>query len=358
MAKKWTRRTAIKKGALIGSGFIPTSLAQRASYPSPVEESEPNDSLETAQMIETGRVVHGALGSTIHGEDWFGFRVRQGASITVTFQAIQMPALLDVFLVNPNGDVIDAAEKKGLYENFLAHERFELNSVANASGIYYVRVQKTAIADPGGILYGSREPYQFIANTNNDTTPTPTTPQAESTLTLTKKGTEDGLGGFFLSVNGQIKHGSNSEAVIERSSALDWVGPERGVDSIRFSGEVTQFILKGPATTYLDNSRVDPASLGSGQLHNGATSGDLPNTLTVTKDGARNELAAFAVEVDGKLGPGESCEAIFRGSTALDWVGPERGFDTIRFSGNITKFLLKGPATLYLNGSRVNPRNI
>jgi len=168
-------------------------------------------------------------------------------------------------------------------------------------------------------------------------------------LVVSKEGTPEGLGMFAVTVSDDLARGKDSEAEVEGRTALDWVGPQRGVDRVRYSGAIEEFLLKGYANAYRDGSPIETGirSAGGGE--------DLPNTLTVTKEGSRQGLGAFVVAVDGELEPFSDSESVVVGSRALDWVGPERGTDRIGFSGNITDLVMKGHARIYVNGTRINP---
>ena len=89
------------------------------------------------------------------------------------------------------------------------------------------------------------------------------TEEANRTLKVVKEGAEQGLAAFMVTVSGNIEAGQNSEAVIDGSSAIDWLGPRRGTDNLHFSGEITEFILKGDATVYIDGNSADPDDLGT-----------------------------------------------------------------------------------------------
>jgi hypothetical protein len=171
------------------------------------------------------------------------------------------------------------------------------------------------------------------------------------TLSVTKRGTRNGLGVYAVTVDGALERGKGSESEVEGTTALDWVGPKRGTDQLRYSGDIDRFLLKGDAVAYQDGDRIDPESHPS-QGENGA---NLPNTLTVTKGSTKRGLGAYTVTVDGELEPTESSEAFVSGPSALDWVGSKRGTDRLRFSGKITDFVLKGDARVSVNGNRVNP---
>lgn len=171
--------------------------------------------------------------------------------------------------------------------------------------------------------------------------------RAEHLLTVRKEDTDEGFGAYMLSATGDIWQENESEALIEGSTALDFVGPSRGEDTLRFAGDVENFMLKGPANVYLDGEPVDPDRLGSAEA--------LTNTLTV--ESAGTQTGFFAVTVSGTIVHEERglAEAYIRGSSALDWVGEKRGTDRFRFSGEIIEFVLMGEANVSVNGEQVDP---
>lgn len=176
--------------------------------------------------------------------------------------------------------------------------------------------------------------------------------ERERVLRVTKGDRKSERAGFVLSVDGELEPGDDAESVVKGASAVDWVGPERGTDSFRYSGEIRTFVLKGAAEVYVNDERVDPASLGSSS---DAAVESYPNRLTVTKENASDGFAVFAVEVSGAVARGRDSEAVIQGRTALDTVGPATGTDRLQYAGRIERFLLKGSATVRVNGRRANP---
>lgn len=177
----------------------------------------------------------------------------------------------------------------------------------------------------------------------------------ERTLRVTKEGAAEGIGAFVVSVSGDVDPGDDAEAVASGSTVLDFVGPETGTDRFRFTGDVSTFVLKGEASVFLDGNEVDPSELGSGST---AGASGLPNTLTVTKSGAPTGRCVYGVRVSGSVERTDRSQAVIQGSTALDWVGPVSGTDTLRFSGEITDFLVKGPGVVEVDGDRVDPDSL
>lgn len=178
------------------------------------------------------------------------------------------------------------------------------------------------------------------------------------TLTVTKEDANDGLGAYAVVVSGELARTRDSEATIDGKMAVDWVGPQTGTDTLHFTGDVEQFLLKGAATVYLDDEETDPGTLGSDDPEGTDDGDDLPNSLRVTKEGVEDGLGVYVVAVSESIAPGESSEAVIDGSYALDWVGPESGADELRYSGEIVDLSVKGQAAVYRNGERIDPDSI
>lgn len=173
------------------------------------------------------------------------------------------------------------------------------------------------------------------------------------TLTVAKDDTPEGLGVYAVTVTGDLQRTADSEAFVGGQTALDWVGPQTGVDTLHFTGDVEQFLFKGDANVYLDDAPVDPGTLGTARSE-GTGDGSLPNTLTVTKDGVEEGLGAYVVTVSDSIAGGRDSEALVEGRRALDWVGPTSGTDELRYAGDITNLVVKGPAAVYRNGERLD----
>lgn len=171
-------------------------------------------------------------------------------------------------------------------------------------------------------------------------------------LSVTKDGASSGFAAFVVTASDDVSPTENFEGVIEGTTALDALGPERGTDAVDVTGDVEVFALKGDTVVKLDGERVDVGTIGKGQT---AGSGTASNVLEVTKEGAEPGRATFALVASGGVEQTEGSEATIRGRTAIDWVGPERGTDQLRFAGEIDEFLLKGPATVSVNGEQVDP---
>lgn len=302
-------------------------------------EGEPNDRQSLATYIRPG-IVHGRIGPCClpvvgDDDDWFVFDAQRGDPIDIEFRE-NAPAVKE--LIGPRGAVLDMGD----------YYSRRISGTAERTGSHYLH-----LGNPPG---GANNNYSFIFRRGGRHVPPDPNPGRARTLTVSKGGTKPGRGAFAISTTGTISHGDSSEARIDGSSAIDWVGPHRGTDQLVISGQITNLLLKGPATVSLGGRTVNPNRFGTLRAaNNSPSSSGLPNRLRITKRGSREEVCAFFVSVSGDLRPGRSSEAVFQGRSAIDWVGPARGTDEFAFSGRITEFLMKGNATVSVNGRRVDP---
>ncbi|HET7324609.1 MAG TPA: hypothetical protein VFJ06_09775 [Halococcus sp.] len=128
---------------------------------------------------------------------------------------------------------------------------------------------------------------------------------------------------------------------------------EGGADNFHFAGEVTNFVLSGPATVYLNGESVNAT---------GRWGPDLPESLVVVGDG--EDRSSYAFTVSGTVEPGavadltnaEVPESV-DGNTASGAVG-QGGADNFFFSGTITEFSHTGPLTVYRSGQQIDPDSL
>lgn len=102
---------------------------------------------------------------------------------------------------------------------------------------------------------------------------------------------------------------------------------------------------------------VIATTLGAGTVSGFGTQSGQTHTLKVTKKDAPKGDATFRVTVTGTIDPTDDFEESGRdsisGNTAIGRIGPKRGTDAIRYTGEITDFSLSGPAVIYKDGYRV-----
>jgi hypothetical protein len=119
---------------------------------------------------------------------------------------------------------------------------------------------------------------------------------------------------------------------------------EGGQDSYAYPGEITSLDIDGEATVYRNGEAIDPAKFGAG------------DTLTIEgAPGADYELAVSgtlekSTMFDATADPNDE----MMGSSATGQVGGG-GRDSYTFSGEITRLILDGGASLYYDGNRIDP---
>ena len=203
----------------------------------------------------------------------------------------------------------------------------------------------TTIWHNGGQLDSSMYTVDSSAFDSGTTTPEPTpepTPELENTL-LIRGGKRRHWTYYDFTVSGDLEKAevdgvsANDEDTVSGSSAEGFVAG--GADAFRFSGEITVFNLDGDGTVEVNGEPVSLSELPSDQL---------PNTLVI--DGAgTNGRSSYTFEVDGdveksrSLGTVTAEDEISNGTVTGMVVGGKDGY---RFSGDITRFQLKGSAAV------------
>jgi len=79
----------------------------------------------------------------------------------------------------------------------------------------------------------------------------------------------------------------------------------------------------------------------------------LDNVLRVESDGGG--VATYEVTVSDAIEGRDTFEDTIEGTTASGSVGPNRGIDGYDYAGEITDLTVDGPATVYRNGSEIDP---
>ena len=132
---------------------------------------------------------------------------------------------------------------------------------------------------------------------------------------------------------------------IDGTTATGQVG-KGGRDGYAYPGEIERLDIDGDATVYRNGEVVDPDEFG--------------NTDTLTIEGAPG--ADYELGVTGDLTKSASANATIDpndtvdGSSATGQVGGG-GRDSYEYTGEITRLVLDGGATLYYNGESVDPAN-
>jgi hypothetical protein len=163
-----------------------------------------------------------------------------------------------------------------------------------------------------------------------------------------------GIAAYEFSVNGDLRQ-EDWDDHVDGNRAYGHVGAKRGTDTFSYSGDVTGFCLAGPATAYRNGVRTIPAFYPAPDGNLAARdfpSGSGTRLLRIESDGGG--MAAYQFEVNGSMSQVDWDDHVM-GRQAYGHVGPDRGADEFEISGDVTRFCLAGPATVYLDGTEVSP---
>ena len=136
----------------------------------------------------------------------------------------------------------------------------------------------------------------------------------------------------------------DDEAEIEDSLASGVVADWK--DAFRFSGDLKELTVDGPATVLVNDEAVDPADYGD----------DLPHVLEVEGQGSPT---SFEVTVEGTIELADDDDPEDEATTVSGSTGQSTvtdGSQTFRFSGALTDVtLIDGEATVSLDGEEIDP---
>lgn len=136
----------------------------------------------------------------------------------------------------------------------------------------------------------------------------------------------------------------DDEAEIEDSLASGVVADWK--DAFRFSGDLEELTVDGPATVLVNDEAIDPADYGD----------DLPHVLEVEGQGSPTSFEITVegtIELAGDDDPEDEATTV-SGSTGQSTVTD--GTQTFRFSGALTDVtLIDGEATVSLDGEEIDP---
>ncbi|SIS00550.1 hypothetical protein [Natronorubrum thiooxidans] len=136
----------------------------------------------------------------------------------------------------------------------------------------------------------------------------------------------------------------DDEAEIEDSLASGVVADWK--DAFRFSGDLEELTVDGPATVLINDEEVDPADYGE----------DLPHVLEVEGQGSPTSFEITVegtIELAGNDDPEDEATTV-SGSTGQSTVTD--GSQIFRFSGALTDVtLIDGEATVSLDGEEIDP---
>lgn len=163
-----------------------------------------------------------------------------------------------------------------------------------------------------------------------------------------------GVAAYEFTVSGSISQRDGGDHVAG-NRAYGHLGPDRGVDTFAYSGELTGLALAGPARAFRNGYRirsgVRPAPDGV------LTAGDFPsrsgaNALRIESGGGGYGVYEF--EVNGSVRQLDAGDHV-AGDRVYGHVGPDRGADRFEYTGDVTDFTLVGPASASLDGDGLTP---
>lgn len=167
---------------------------------------------------------------------------------------------------------------------------------------------------------------------------------------LTVEAGGGGLGAYKFTVSGELEQ-VDSDDVVDGNWATGHLGPVRGTDEFRYSGELTGLTVAGPVSVFRNGARIDRHDFdqtpGSIQLQ----FVDSPSGTDVVEfrgGGGRPNVYEFTVS--GDLRQRDSDDRV-EGDTAVGHVGHLRGTDTFEYTGEVTDFHFVGPGKVVHNGT-------
>ncbi|WP_232688779.1 hypothetical protein [Halobacterium zhouii] len=195
------------------------------------------------------------------------------------------------------------------------------------------------------------------AETDDSTVSTDGTTSTDGkTLTIAGDGDATTSATFTFAVSGTLEHLTPEDAVKQPGHGVDgttatgdvWSGEEK----YRFTGDVTDFQVDGPATVSLEGQQISVqellSSTSSGSTSDGTTSDSLTNTIVVNGTGPET---TYSFTVSGDLQKHETLGSqnagdVVDGSTATGAV--YGGVDAYRYSGELESIDLSGYAVVQL----------
>ncbi|SDK94888.1 hypothetical protein [Natronorubrum texcoconense] len=176
-------------------------------------------------------------------------------------------------------------------------------------------------------------------------------PDLENLLLVDGVGTSGGTR-YEFSVSGEVEKSNERSATIDDEDVID-SGTVTGTvagwrDAFRFSGDLENLTVDGPARVFVNDDRVDPSEYGA----------EKPHVLTIV---GNRSPASYEVSVDGAIGrmPGDdSTESTTISESTLEG-SIERGVQRFRFSGAVSDItFIDGSAHVYVDEERVDPAEV
>jgi PGF-CTERM protein len=373
------------------SGFIDYALTTNTGETTAPDEDVPdglldsNDNQSMAEQIDEGQRVEGMVGRYYLNESRIGVDPNIDTDVYVlnatAGQTINVSGSLAsafVSLSAPDGTVLANQAQRDIVNEA---GTFNLSVVANKTGKYYVEfgfVDPSAPSDAA--LSGSYSVTYSISNDSGG----PRSGGPSKTLTIESTGSE--RVSYDFTVNGQVELGERAnpagDAVpdsVSGSSASGSVA-QNGVDDYRFSGNLTDISVDGPANVYVNDEQIEtnesrtnenasetsseqvtpPSSTDTLSTADPTVAPSLQDTITVKSTG--DERAEYQFTVVGNVTYGDNAnpvEAEFPDEIDGEIVSgsvAEGGKDNYRFSGVVFQesLYIDGPAEVYINGERFN----
>lgn len=177
-----------------------------------------------------------------------------------------------------------------------------------------------------------------------------------NTVEITSDG--GGVAVYEFTTSGTVsKTSSSTEDTVRENYAYGHLGPKRGTDTFNYSGSITGFKLAGPATVTRNGSAIDPNQYSHtpGSITSESfSSRSGTNTIRIESDGGG--MAAYEFTVTGNIEKGPKGEEdTVRDNWGYGHLGPKRGVDDFNYTGDVTSFVLAGPATVYQNEQALQP---
>ena len=348
---------------------------------------EPNDDLDAAAPVASGEQLRGTIAEGSES-DWFAVDVSSGSTINATLRTLtydaggpMLPRGISVDLFTSDGsrigEVVDLDQPRTPSNVTNAYaERDKVGVVAELeeTGTYYVRVSGTP---PEGFT-----PYSLTVSTNSPEDSSSS--DLPNSLAIESTGSERAF--YTFATSGQVELGERANPVeatnpdsVSGSSASGSVA-QNGVDDYRFSGNLTDISVDGPANVYVNGEQIEtnetrtnenafetsseqvtpPSSTDTLSTTDPTVAPSLKDTITVKSTG--DERAKYQFTVVGNVTYGDNAnpvEAEFPDEIDGEIVSgsvAEGGKDNYRFSGVVFQesFYIDGPAKVYINGERVN----
>ncbi|AXR78675.1 hypothetical protein [Natrarchaeobaculum sulfurireducens] len=205
---------------------------------------------------------------------------------------------------------------------------------------------------PEGVPTSPEEAASGGSDSGSDGDETPEDDEDDSDLEhlLLFDGDDADVTRYEFEVSGELEPSTHNGATIDDETRIDG-GIAHGVvadwkDAFRFSGDLEQLTVDGPATVSLDGEEIDPGEYGE----------DLPHILEVEGRGAPTNFEITVdgtIELDSEEDPEDEATTI-SGSTVQSSVTDSS--QVFRFSGAVTDVTFaEGEAAVFVDDEEIDP---